>query len=64
MKKINFKAATESLTRNEMKSIMGGSGSDGSVVCDLTVAACWHFNNKNRNNAYQNSRGGWTCCPK
>ena len=43
MKKITFKAAKDSLTRSEMKSIMGGSGgsaSYGLLICPNRQSRC------------------------
>ncbi|WP_294274110.1 hypothetical protein [uncultured Chryseobacterium sp.] len=39
MKKINLKSVKEKLTRTELKSIMGGSGSSG-VNCNITASWC------------------------
>lgn len=59
---MNLKTLKEGLTRSEMRSVKGGSGSSG-IVCDVTVVACYHYNYKKRWNAYNGDKG-WVCCPK
>lgn len=58
MKKINFKAANEGLTRSEMRSIMGGSGSS-SGACILSAPNC-----PDKRKRYVNSpdNDGFECC--
>ncbi len=50
MKKMNLKAAKDSLTRSEMRSIMGGSGGTG---CASRGEACYTAN--------KSCCGGLTC---
>ena len=65
MKKISLENITDSLSRDEMKKIMAGSGGGGGFPCNLTVAACWRTGNTN--NAKKKYETGdptfnWTCC--
>lgn len=58
MKKMNFIAAKDSLTRSEMKSIMGGSGSGG---CSFGDRCSVYASGQNYYGQCGNLHGTYTC---